>query len=113
MLDIRPDMRQRALFVTSRAEWRWNKMLLARENVDSPLAAMVLATEHNALCASRCQPPSVDNGTGSRLKPVPAACSLHFVPATRGIPRDEQCSLPHIRSSVWHLRRNFLFQLST
>ena len=27
-------------------------MLLARENVDSPLAAMVLATEHNALCAS-------------------------------------------------------------
>ena len=41
-------------------------MLLARENVDSPLAAMVLATGHNALCASGCQPPSVDNGTGRR-----------------------------------------------
>ena len=47
--DNRPDMRQRALFVTSRAAWRWNKMLLARENVDSPLSAMVVATEHNAL----------------------------------------------------------------
>ena len=47
--DDRPDMRQRALFVTSRAAWRWNKMLLAREYVDSPLVAMVVATEHNAL----------------------------------------------------------------
>ena len=36
-----------------------------------------------------------------------------FGPATRGITRDEQCSLPHIRSSVWHLRRNLLFHLST
>ena len=42
-------MRQITLFVTSRAAWRWNKMLLARENVDSPLAAMVVATEHEAL----------------------------------------------------------------
>ena len=47
--DIRPDMRQRALFVTCRAAWRWNKMLLAWENVDSPLAAMVVSTEHIAL----------------------------------------------------------------
>ena len=47
--DNRPDMRQRALLVTSRAAWRWNKRLLVRENVDSPLAAMVVATEHNAL----------------------------------------------------------------
>ena len=46
--DNRPDMRHTAFFVTSRAAWRWNK-LRARENVDSPLAAMVLATEHNAL----------------------------------------------------------------
>ena len=74
--DNRPDMRHRALFVTSRAAWRWNKMLRARENVDSPLAAMVFATEHNALCASGCQPPSVDNGTGSRLNRVPAAWSM-------------------------------------
>ena len=74
--DNRPGMRQRALFVTSRAAWRWNKMLLARENVDSPLAAMVLAPEHNALCASGCQPPSVDNGTGSRLNRVPGAWSM-------------------------------------
>ena len=51
-------------------------MLLARENVDSPLAAIVVATEHNALCAPGCQPPSVDNGTGSRLNPFPAACSM-------------------------------------
>ena len=74
--DNRPDMRQRALFVTSGAAGRWNKMLLAREIVDSPLAAMVLATEHNALCASGCQPPSVDNGTGSRLNRVPSAWSV-------------------------------------
>ena len=33
--DDKPDMRQRALFVTSGTAWRWNKMLLARENVDS------------------------------------------------------------------------------
>ena len=45
-------------------------MLLTRENVDSPLAAMVLAIEHNAFRASGCQPPSVDNGTGSRLSRV-------------------------------------------
>ena len=31
----RPDMRLRALFVTSRAAWRWNRILLARENVFS------------------------------------------------------------------------------
>ena len=47
--DNRPDMRQRALFVTSRAPLRWNKMILALENVDSPLAAMLVATEHIAL----------------------------------------------------------------
>ena len=47
--DNRPDMGHRALFVTNRAAWRWNEMLLARENVDGPLAVMVLATEHNAL----------------------------------------------------------------
>ena len=76
MSDDRPDMIQRALFVTTRAAWRWNKMLLARENVDSPLAAMALATEHNALWASGCQPPSVENGTGSRLNPVRDACSM-------------------------------------
>ena len=50
-------------------------MLIARENVGSPLAAMVVATEHNARCASWCQPPSVDNGTG-RLNYVPVACSM-------------------------------------
>ena len=74
--DNRPDMRHRAFFVTSRAAWRRNKILLERENVDSHLAAMVLATEHNALRASACQPPSVDNGTGSRLNPVPASWSM-------------------------------------
>ena len=71
--DVRPDMRQRALFVTSRAAWRWNGMLLARESVDSPLAAIVVATEHNARCASGCQPPSVYKGTSCRFNPVPAA----------------------------------------
>ena len=30
----RPDRRQRALFVTSRAAKRWNKMLLARTSED-------------------------------------------------------------------------------
>ena len=45
-------LRQRALFVTSRAACRRNRILLARENVDSPLAAIAVATEHNAQCAS-------------------------------------------------------------
>ena len=45
----RPEMRHRALSVTSRAAWRWNKMLIARKNVDRPLAAMIVVTEHNAL----------------------------------------------------------------
>ena len=72
-------MRHRALFVTSRAARCRNKMLLARENVDSPLAAMVVATEHNALLASGSQPPSIDNGTGSRLNRVPAACSIRNI----------------------------------
>ena len=75
--DSSPDMRHRALFVTSRAAWRWNKMLLALENVDSPLAAVVLAIEHTAFRASGCQPPVVDNETGSRLNPVPAAWGMH------------------------------------
>ena len=74
--DARPDMRQIASFVASSAACRWNRMLLARENVGSPLAAIVVATEHNARCASGCQPPSVEKGTGSRLNPVPAARSM-------------------------------------
>ena len=73
--DVSPDMRQRALFVTSRAAWRWNRMLLAREDADSPLAAIVVATERNTRYTSGCQPPSVDKGAGGRLKPVPAAWS--------------------------------------
>ena len=51
---FRPNMRQRALFVTSRAACRWNRMLPARENVDSPVAAIRVATEHSAWCASGC-----------------------------------------------------------
>ena len=49
-------MRRRVFFVTSRAACRWNRMLLARENVDSPPAAIVVATEHKARCASVWQP---------------------------------------------------------
>ena len=74
--DVRLDLRKRALFVTGRATCRWNRMLLARENVDSPLAAIVAATERNARCASGCQPPSVGKGTGSSLSPVPAAWGM-------------------------------------
>ena len=48
MPDTRPDMRQRALFVTSNAACRWNKMLLAALKVDIPRAAIVVATEHRA-----------------------------------------------------------------
>ena len=33
----------------------------------------------------------------------------HFVPATRCAVGDEQCSLPHVRSSVCHLRGDLLF----
>ena len=52
--DNRPDMRHRALFVTSRAAWRWNKMLLARENVDSQRHAALLVTSHGACLPSGC-----------------------------------------------------------
>ena len=48
MPDIRPDMRQRALFVTSSAACRWNKMLLAELKVEIPRAAIAVATEHRA-----------------------------------------------------------------
>ena len=72
--DVRPYMRQRALFVTSRAACRWNRMLLARGNVDSPLAATVVVKGHNARYSSGCEPPSVDKGTGGRLNSVQAAC---------------------------------------
>ena len=70
--DVRSDMRQRALFATSRAACRRNRMLLARENVENPLATIVVATEHNARCASGCQAPSVD----STLNSVPAAWGM-------------------------------------
>ena len=53
-----------------------NRMLLAQENVDTPLAAIVVATEHNARCASVWQPPSVDKGAGRSLNPVPAAWDM-------------------------------------
>ena len=60
-------------------------MLLARENGNSPLAVMVAATEHNALRASGCQPPSVAYGKGSWLNPVPAACSIPEFLETLGV----------------------------
>ena len=74
--DDRPDMRQRALFVTSRAARRWNRILLARENVYCLLASIVVATEHNARCASGWQPLSANSGAGRRLNPVLDAWSM-------------------------------------
>ena len=49
MPDTRPDMRQRALLVTSNAACRWNKMLLEGLKVDIPRAALLLplSTEHD------------------------------------------------------------------
>ena len=82
MSDIRPDMRQRTLLVTSRAAWRRNRMHLARQNVDCPLAAIIVETDHKARCASGPQPPRVDNGTGRRLSPVPVAWSMPAHPET-------------------------------
>ena len=38
---------------------------------------------------------------------------LTILTATRGITRDEHFSLRDVRSSVWNLRRNLLFHLST
>ena len=51
-------------------------MLLAQENVNSLLAAIVVATEDNARCTPGCQPPSVDKGKCNRLSPVPVAWSM-------------------------------------
>ena len=73
MPDTRPDMRQRALFVTSIAACRWNKMLLAELKVDIPRAAVVVATEHRARGASGCHPPSVAIGTGNSCTLLPAS----------------------------------------
>ena len=44
-------------------------MLLARQNVDNPRAAVVVASEHNARWASGCQPPSVEKVTSEEDKP--------------------------------------------
>ena len=57
---VMPDMRESAMLVTSRAVCRRNRMPLGQENVDSPLAAIVVATEHKARYASGSQPPTVD-----------------------------------------------------
>ena len=67
MPNNRPDMRQRALFVTSNAACRWNKMLFAELNVDIPREAIAFANEHRARWASgvRCHPPSLEGGTGN------------------------------------------------
>ena len=59
---------------------------------------------HRALCSV---------ATAIAARGMSAFSFANFVPATRGITRDEQCSLPHVRSSVWHLRRNLVFHLST
>ena len=40
---------------------------------------------------------------------IPLSCP----PILGCIPHDEQCSLPHVRSSIWHLRRNLHLHLST
>ena len=82
---IRPEMRRRALFVTSRAAWSWNTIHLARKNADSPLAAVVVATGQKARCASGCQPPSVDYGIGSSLTPVSEAWSMPAYLATLAV----------------------------
>ena len=70
MPDTRPDMRQRALFVTSNAACRWNKMLLAELKVGIPRAAIVVATENRARCASGCHPPSNGEVEGKNMGDV-------------------------------------------
>ena len=42
MPDTRPNMRQKALFVTSNASFRYNKMILVEPNVDIPRAAIAV-----------------------------------------------------------------------
>ena len=42
------DIKQGALFVTSSAAWRWNKILLAELKEGNPLAAIVVATEQRS-----------------------------------------------------------------
>ena len=46
--DNRPDMRNRALFVTSRAAWRWNvlEILLKQEILYIPVPLQLLNYEH-------------------------------------------------------------------
>ena len=72
MLDTRPDMRHRALFVTSNVACRRNKKLFAELNVDIPRAAIPIATDYRARWASGCHPPSVESGTGNNCTLLPA-----------------------------------------
>ena len=43
-----PDIKQRALYVTSSAAWPWSIMLLAELKEEKALAAVVVATEEGA-----------------------------------------------------------------
>ena len=83
MVDRSPDIKQRAMFVTSSAKWRWNKVILAELKEENPLAAIVVATEQSARWEPVCHPPDVDGGTGKH------ACSagLHH----SGVLRDITC----------------------
>lgn len=55
-----PDIMRRALFITTSAAWRRNKMLLAEAKEVNTLAAIVVATEQRARWESRFHPPNVD-----------------------------------------------------
>ena len=77
----RPDIKQRALFVTCSASWRGNEMLVAERKEESPLAAIVVATEQRARWGSGCHPPNVDSGTGKN------ACLFRLPASFRGIAR--------------------------
>lgn len=110
--DVRSGMRQRALFVQVEPALHWNEMLLARENVDSLLAAMVVATEHtgstaylhgkNGIGGLKTQNKNVGLGakrrlcstTFQKLEPMPGSRQVTFscslVPTdlrTRDIPK--------------------------
>ena len=75
-LGLTSDMRQRALFVTSNAACRWNKMFFAELSEGISRAVGAADTEHRPRWASGCHPLSVESGKGYNCTLLPASWTI-------------------------------------
>ena len=76
MPERKPDITQRALFVSTNAAWHSNNILLAELKEETPLSAIVVATKQRARWEPGCHPPYVDSGTKNKFMFVPPACII-------------------------------------